>query len=89
MRGPTKPVCRDDACEEPAAGVVLRFTRNGRVVAEVTTTKAGRYFVRLAVGSYVVTSPRRRVGMGLTPRIARVHRGQIDAQNFHLDTGIQ
>lgn len=89
MRGPTKPVCRDDACEEPAAGVVLRFTRNGRVVAEVTTTKTGRYFVRLAAGSYLVTTPHRRVGTGLTPRIARVHRGRIDAQNFHLDTGIQ
>ena len=89
MLGPTKAVCREGACEEPAAGVELRFTRNGRVAAEVTTTKTGRYFVRLAAGSYVVTSPRGGVGMALTPRIAGVHRGQIDAQNFHLGAGIE
>jgi hypothetical protein len=89
MRGPANPVCREDGCDEPAAGVELRFTRNGRVAAEVTTTKTGRYFVRLAAGSYVVTSPSGEVGLALTPRIAGVHRGQIDAQNFHLDTGIQ
>jgi hypothetical protein len=82
-------VCRDDAGEQPAAGVELRFTRNGRVAAEVTTTKASRYFVRLAAGSYVVTSPRSRVELALTPHIAGVHRGQIDAQNFHLDAGIE
>jgi hypothetical protein len=81
--------CRDDASDEPAAGVDLRFTRNGRVAAEVTTTKTGRYFVRLAAGSYVVTSPHGRVGTALTPRIAGVHRGQIDAQDFQLETGIQ
>jgi len=89
MRGPTKPVCRDDPCEEPAAGVVLRFTRNGRLVAAATTNQAGRYFVRLAPGSYVVTTPRRRVGTGLTPRLVRAHKGQISVVNFHLDTGIQ
>jgi hypothetical protein len=89
MRGPTKPVCNDDPCEEPAAGVVLRFTRSGRIVAAVTTNQSGRYFVKLAPGSYVVTTPRRRVGTGLTPRVVRAHKGQISVANFHLDTGIQ
>jgi len=89
MRGPTKPVCRDDPCEEPAAGIVLRFTRSGRVVAEVTTSKAGRYYARLGPGPYVVTTPGRRIGMGLTPRVVRVHSGQIRTVNFHLDTGVQ
>ena len=89
MRGPTKPVCLDDPCEEPAAGVVLRFTRSGRLVAAVTTNRAGRYFVRLAPGSYVVTTPRRRVGTGLTPHVVRAHKGQVAVVNFHLDTGIQ
>jgi hypothetical protein len=88
MQGPT-PVCHDDPCDEPASGVLLRFTRNGRVVAEVATTRAGRYFVKLAAGSYVVTAPRRRIGKGLTPRVVRVYRGQIAAVDFHLDTGIQ
>jgi len=89
MRGPTKPVCHDDPCEEPAAGIVLRFTRNGRLVAHVTTTQAGRYFVRLAPGSYVVTTPRRRGGVALTPRVVRAHKGQIAVVDLHLDTGIQ
>ena len=90
LQGPTAPVCRsDDSCEEPARGVVLQFRRGGKVVAEVKTTRAGRYSVRLRAGSYVVTAPRRRVGTGLTPRIARVPRGRIARLDFHLDTGIQ
>ena len=88
MVGPT-PVCHDDPCDEPASGVVLRFTRNSRVVADVTTTRTGRYFVKLPAGSYVVTAPGRRVGKGLTPRVVRVHRGQIAVVDFHLDSGIQ
>ena len=32
MRGPIRPVC-DDPCEEPAAGIVVRFSQGGRVVA--------------------------------------------------------
>jgi hypothetical protein len=89
MQGPTAPVCRtDDPCEEPARGIRLQFRRGGKVVAEVKTTKAGRYSVRLRPGSYAVTSPR-RVGTGLTPRVARVPRGRIARLDFHLDTGIQ
>jgi hypothetical protein len=90
LQGPTAPVCRsDDSCEEPARGILLRFRRGGKVVAEVKTTRAGRYSVRLRAGSYAVTSPRRRVGTGLTPRVARVPRGRIARLDFHLDTGIQ
>jgi len=90
LQGPTAPVCRsDDSCEEPARGVVLRFTRAGKVVAEVKTTSTGRYSVRLRAGSYGVKAPRRRVGTGLTPRIVQVPRGRIARVDFHLDTGIQ
>jgi hypothetical protein len=89
MQGPTGPVCRDDPCEEPAAGIVLQFRRDGKVVAEVKTTMAGRYSVRLRAGSYAVKTPRRRVGTGLTPRVVRVPRGRIARVEFHLDTGIQ
>ena len=90
LQGPTAPVCRsDDPCEQPARGVILQFRRRGKVVAEVKTTRAGRYSVRLRAGSYVVTAPRRRVGTGLTPRVARVPRGRIARLDFHLDTGIQ
>jgi len=90
MQGPTGPVCRvDDSCEEPARGVLLQFRRGGRVVAEVKTTRAGTYSVRLRAGSYAVKAPRRRVGTGLTPRVVRVPRGRIAKVDFHLDTGIQ
>ena len=90
MQGPTAPVCREgDACEEPAAGVILQFRRAGKLVVQVKTTQLGRYSVRLAAGSYAVTSPRRRIGSGLTPRVVRVPRGRIGRVDFHLDTGIQ
>jgi len=88
-QGPTRPVCRDDPCEEPARGVILQFMRGGKVVAAVKTTQAGRYAVDLAAGSYGVRTERRRVGSRLTPHVVRVSRGQIARVDFHLDTGIQ
>ena len=33
MRGPITPVCEEEPCEEPAAGITLRFTRSDTVVA--------------------------------------------------------
>jgi hypothetical protein len=90
MRGPTKPVCTEtEPCEAPAAGVVLRFARLGRVVARVRTSPVGTYRVRLRPGRYSVTTPQRGVGAGLTPRLVRVYAGRIARVDFHLDTGIQ
>ena len=89
MRGPIRPVC-DDPCEEPAAGIVLRFSQGGRVVARVTTGSAGGYRVKLRPGRYAVaTRSAPRVGMGLTPRFVRVPTGRIARIDFHIDTGIQ
>lgn len=88
MRGPTKPVC-DDRCDEPAAGLILRFKRDGVVVARVTTGSAGGYRVRLRPGRYGVTTPNMRPSMSLTPSVVRVPKGRIARVNFHLDTGIQ
>jgi hypothetical protein len=90
MRGPTKPVCRDDEpCEKPALGVVLQFARAGRIVARVETGEGGKYSIRLRSGTYTVSTPRPRVGTGLTPRLARVPLGRVARVDFHLDTGIQ
>jgi hypothetical protein len=90
LQGPTKPVCRsDDPCEEPARGILLAFTRDGKVVAQVKTTSSGTYSVRLKAGSYTVRVPRQRVGTGLSPRVVRVPRGRIARVDFHLDTGRQ
>jgi len=90
MRGPTRPVCRDDQpCEEPARGVVLRFSRNGVVEAEVRTSRTGRYAIHLRPGRYdVKATPHRPVG-GLTPRFVVVPRARIARVDFHLDTGLQ
>jgi len=91
MRGPTKPICKEnEPCEEPARGLVLRFTRAGSVVARIRTSGRGTYSVRLRAGTYAVTTvPRRRVGTGLSPRIVRVPRGRVARRDFHLDTGLQ
>jgi hypothetical protein len=90
MRGPVKPVCDEtDPCEEPAAGVVLRFSRSGVVVARVITGSRGGYRVKLRPGRSGVTTPKRRPGMGLTPAVVRVPKGRVARVNFHLDTGIQ
>ena len=90
LQGPTKPVClADDPCEEPARGILLEFTRDGRVVAQVKTTSSGTYSVRLRAGSYTVRVPRQRIGTGLTPRVVRVPRGRTARVDFHLDTGRQ
>lgn len=91
MRGPTEPICRDgDPCEEPAPGVVLRFSKNGRLVARVVTGPAGGYRVKLRPGRYAVTTiPSRRVGTQLTPRFVRVPSGRVARVDFHIDTGIQ
>ena len=83
------PVCRTDSCEEPAGGVLLRFTRAGRVVTTVKSTSRGRYSIRLRAGTYRVKAVTRPVGMGLAPRVVRVPRGRIAHVDFHLDTGTQ
>jgi hypothetical protein len=90
MQGPTKPVCRtDDPCEEPARGILIEFRRDGKVAAEVKTTRSGTYSIRLRPGSYAVHVPGRRVGTGLSPRVVRVPRGRLARVDFHLDTGLQ
>jgi len=89
MQGPTRPVCIDDPCEEPARGIVLEFTRDGKVVAGVKTTTSGTYSIRLKAGSYAVRVPSLRIGTGLSPRVVRVPRGRIARVDFHLDTGRQ
>lgn len=90
VRGPITPVCVvDEPCEAPAAGIVLRFSRLGVVVARVTTGPAGGYRVRLRPGTYAVATMRRGIGSGLTPRFVSVPRGRFARVDFHLDTGIQ
>lgn len=90
MKGPIRPVCDESKpCDEPAAGLVLRFSRGGVVLARVTTGGRGGYRVKLRPGRYSVTTPNRRPGMDLTPSVVRVPTGVVARVDFHLDTGIQ
>jgi hypothetical protein len=90
MRGPTKPVCPEEqSCEKQAARIVLRFSRDGRLVAWAKTDTSGAYRVRLRPGTYTVKTTTRTVGSGLTPRVVPVPRERLARVDFHLDTGIQ
>ena len=90
MRGPTSPVCRvDEPCEAPAANVVLVFSQAGRIVARTTTGPKGGYRIGLGPGRYVVTTAKRTIGVGLTPRAVVVPRARIARVDFDLDTGLR
>ena len=90
MRGPITPVCKVGVpCDEPAAYVVLVFSQSGHVVARTTTGRLGGYRLTLRPGRYGVTTARRTIGSGLTPRIVTVPRGRIARVDFKLDTGIR
>lgn len=88
-KSPTMPVCMvGQPCSAPVAGTTLAFSRGGHVVARTRTSAAGRYRVRLAAGTYgVSTVP--RVGVGMTPRTIVVPRGSFRRANFAIDTGIR
>jgi hypothetical protein len=88
LRGPTKPVCEmATPCSEPAAGLLLVFTR-GSSSLRVHTDASGRYRIRLHRGTYVVrSSPRQAIGRGLEPRTLVV-RDPMRA-DFFMDTGIR
>ena len=86
------PVCLDDPCEQPAPRVVLQFRRMPHLplVAQVRTSAAGMYTVRLSAGVYSVTTVQRILGAGLAPRVVRVPRGRLARVDFHLlDTRMQ
>ena len=84
------PVCTDEGdCTTPAAGVVLRFSRAGTLVARVTTGPAGGYVVRLRPGPYTVATPAARLGRDLAPRRVVVPVGRMARVDFRLDIGVQ
>ena len=89
MRGPTKPVCRENELCEEAVGVALRFSRGGHVVARVETERRRTYFIRLRPAC---TESRRRYA-GSDRRSLPTQRGFLKLAsarvNFHIDTGIQ
>jgi hypothetical protein len=89
-RGPITPVCRVGVpCDEPAANVVLVFSRSGRVVARARTGRNGDYRLTLPPGRYDVRTTTRTLGSGLSPRVVLVPRHRVRRVDFELDTGIR
>ncbi len=89
-KGPISPVCRVGVpCDAPAQ-VTLVFSRGGREVAGVHSSKTGRYRIALAPGFYEVRSTV-RIGIEKLPKPHTVHvrSGHWDRINLFFDTGIR
>jgi hypothetical protein len=88
-RGPVTPVCRVGvACDAPAPGVVLAFSRLG-VVRKTRTDQNGGYRIALPAGVYSVTTSLRLFGRTPRPARVRVRAGHWDKIVFAVDTGIR
>ncbi len=89
-RWPTMPVCRVGVpCSEPARGVKLFFSRNGKVFATAITDKKGFYRVTLRAGRYAVRTNRRGTEARPEPQTVTVQTSTVKRRNFLLDTGIR
>jgi hypothetical protein len=87
---PGYPVCQvGKPCTKPAPNVELVFSRRGRTVARTRTRASGSYRVRLAPGTYSVTSPARVRGGPLRPGRVAVARGRFRRVVFRLDVGLR
>lgn len=88
-RGPLTSVCTaEKACDGPASGALVLFSRNGHTVC-VHAAKDGRYRVALVPGFYVVRTTDQAVGRGLSPARVHVRIGHVDRLDFSIDTGIR
>jgi len=77
-------------CSEPAVGVQLTFSREGKVYALALTEAGGRYSVRLPAGIYTVAErPAAKIGTGIRPQQVRVARGTSRRVDLFIDTGIR
>ena len=83
---PSSPVCKvGTPCTRPAAHALLRFWRNGRVVAQTRSDARGRYRVALRPRTYRVTS-----GDGLVkPVRVTVATDSYRRVTFKIDTGVR
>jgi hypothetical protein len=89
-RGPVTPVCRtNEPCDAPAAGVVLRFSREDAPVRTVKTDADGVYRILLPAAIYSVTTNQRSFGKQPSPHRVKVRLAHVDRLDFHIDTGIR
>jgi hypothetical protein len=90
LLAPATPICMPRVpCLKPAAGIVLAFSRHGRVRARVTTASDGSYRVALVPGTYAVRATRPAGSRRLNPAMVAVTRNQVRQVTFYLDTGIR
>lgn len=86
---PVRPVCIEgQPCSKPAAGVVLRFSANGRLAGRVTTRADGSYRILLGRGLYAVSFTPRSAPRTIAPTRVRVVAGRIVRVDFEIDTGL-
>ena len=86
----SRPVCVEgQPCDRPAAGLPLRFSRDGRVVGRATTDRAGYYAIRLPRGVYAVSIAPGSQRRGITPRTVRVLPGKRARIDFEIDMRLQ
>ena len=84
--GPTTPVCREGVpCSKPAAHLLLSFGR-GPAHVQARTDTLGRYRVRLAPGTWTLST---RVGIRPAPIRFVVPRALTAKRDFSIDTGIR
>jgi hypothetical protein len=88
LLSPGSTVCTvGTPCTRPAANTLLRFWRNGRIVAHTRTDSNGRYRLALRPRTYGVTA-----GDGsylVTPEQVTVATGHFRRVTFKLDAGIR
>lgn len=84
---PSSPLCKPGtSCTRPAAHLLLRFSRQGRVVAHTRTDVRGRFRIALRPRTYTVTS----VGTALLrPARVTVVTDRYRRVTFRMDTGIR
>lgn len=84
---PGSPTCEPGTpCTRPAAHVLLRFWRGGKVVGRTRTDSRGRYRIGLRPHTYRVTS---RKGAALEPARVYVPTSSFRRVTFRLDVGIR
>lgn len=84
---PSSPLCKPGTpCTRPAAHLLVRFSRQGRVVAHTRTDARGRFRIALRPRTYTVTS----VGTALLrPARVTVVTDRYRRVTFRMDTGIR